>query len=322
MYWKMKSIILVLLASLAFSACAPAVSPAPEGAQPVTLKLALLPVLDALPIYVAQQEGLFEKNGVSVEVIPVGSAAERDQLISAGQADGMINEPVSVIFYNRDQVQVQTVRYAQTATPDRAMFSILAAKNSGIQGPQDLKGVPIGISEGTVIEYLTDRLLKAEGLAPEDIQGVAVPKISDRMALLDSGELKAGMLPEPLTTLAEQGGATVALDDTRHPEYSYSVISFRKTVIDQNPEAIRGFLAAIEQATGLINEEPSRYGSLLADQKIVPPSISGSFQTPTFVTRGVPTQEQWQDVLDWMQVKGLIDQEVDYAGSVTDAFLP
>ena len=106
-------------------------------------------------------------------------------------------------------------------------------------------GVGVGISEGTVIEYLTDRLLEAEGFSADEIQGVAVPKIPDRMALLGTGELSAAMLPEPLSSLAELQGARVILDDTRHPEYSFSVISFRKAVIDENPQAISGFLAAL-----------------------------------------------------------------------------
>ena len=40
--------------------------------------MAVLPILDTLPMYVAQQEGLFEQNGVQVEFIPVASGAERD----------------------------------------------------------------------------------------------------------------------------------------------------------------------------------------------------------------------------------------------------
>ncbi len=74
-------------------------------------------------MYVAQKEGLFEKHGVKVELVPVASAPERDQVIAAGQADGMINEALSTALYNKDQVQVQIVRYARAATPDRTPCS-------------------------------------------------------------------------------------------------------------------------------------------------------------------------------------------------------
>jgi len=270
---------LALLFALILGACAPAATqpattqaPAKTAAPavPTTLKIAVLRILDTLPMYVAEQEGLFEAKGVKVEFIPAASAAERDQIIVAGQADGMINEVVSAMLYNKDQIQTQIVRFARTATSTSAQYSILASKQSGITTVEGLKGVEIGISQGTVIEYITYRLLQAEGLAPEDIKTVAVPKIDVRMNLLSTGELKAATMPDPFSLLALQQGAVLIVDDTKHPEYGYSTISFRKQVIDEHPEAIRAFLAAIEEATQMINTNPTKYQNLLTDQKLVP----------------------------------------------------
>ncbi|MGD9091423.1 MAG: MetQ/NlpA family ABC transporter substrate-binding protein [Anaerolineales bacterium] len=310
--------ILFLSFSLVLGAC----SQFTGSSEPVTLKMALLPILDTLPMYVAQQEGLFAENGVTVEFIPVGSAAERDQVVSAGQADGMINELVSTMFYNKEDIQVQIVRYARTATADTAMFRILAAGNSGINSVEQLKGTPIGISEGTVIEYLTDRLLQAQGFTDDEITTVAVPKIPDRMALLGSGELPAAMLPEPLSSLAMQGGAVLVLDDRSSPELAYSTIAFRKAVIDEHPQAISGFLAALEEAVTKINADPEKYNSLLSDQNLVPPSLVGEYKVPPFVTAGVPTERQWDDVYDWAKGKGLLEALVSYEESVTSKYLP
>jgi len=86
----------------------------------------------------------------------------------------MINDLVSTMLYNQAAPQITVVRFARTATPDFPQYSILAARDSGIAEPQDLKGVEIGVSEGTVIAYTTDRLLQAEGLAPDDIRTIAV----------------------------------------------------------------------------------------------------------------------------------------------------
>lgn len=306
---------LVILFSLGLSACAPA-------AKPITLKVAVLPVIDALPMYVAQQEGLFDKNKVSVEFVPVASAPERDQLIAAGQADGMINEALSTALFNKDEVRVQIVRYARAATADTALFSILASGKSQIDSPEMLKGVEIGISEGTVIDYLTDRLLQAEGFAPGEIKTIAVPRIPDRLNLLGSGELQAATLPEPAVSLALQQGARLIVDDTLRPEYSFSTITFRKAVLDQSPEAVRGFLKAIEEATALINANPAQYGQVLVDQKVVPQPLAGSFQVPIFVTASVPTEAQWEDMLAWAKENGLLSQDVAYTGSVNASFLP
>ena len=290
--------------------------------EPVTIKVVVLPIMDTLPMFVAEKEGLFTVHNVQVEFIPVGSAPERDQLITAGQADAMINEIVSTLFYNQEQVQVQTVRYARIATEEYPLFSIMAAQDSGIQSPEDLSGVEIGISQGTVIEYLTDRLLQHQGFTTAEIQTIAVPKISDRMALLSTGELKAAMLPDPLTFLAEQQGAIVVMDDTLIPEFSFSTITFRKAFIDDYPDAVRGFLAAIEEATQKVNSDPNQYNSLLTEQKLVPAPILEDYQINPYPTAGVPTQSQWEDVVSWVKEKGLLEADVSYTDSVTDKYLP
>jgi len=284
--------------------------------------MAVLPILDALPMYVAQEKGYFEENGVNVEFIPVGSAAERDQIMSAGQADGMINDLISTLLYNQDTTQIQVVSFARVATSEYPQFRILAAKDSGIESVEGLKGVEIGISEGSVIEYTTDRLLEAEGFTPAEINTIAVPRIDLRMSLLDSGELMAANLPDPLASLAIQGGALPVVDDTSHPEFGNSLLSFRKTVIDGDPNAIRGFMAAIDQATQDINVDPSQWEELLTEQKLVPAPLIGTYQIPTFPRGTVPSMAQWDDVVAWGIEKGLISAEVSYEESVSTDYLP
>lgn len=316
------SILCTLLLSLLISGCA-APTPAPQTAPtPVTLKIAIIPVLESLPLYVAQSEGLFEKHGVNVEFIPAASAPVRDQLIISGEADGMVNEVLTTMLINRDQVQLQIVRYARTATSQAPLFRILASNKSGITTAEGLKGVEIGISHGTVIEYLTDRLLQAEGFTPQEIKTVAVPGISDRMSLLESGELGAAMLPDPLASLAVLQGANVALDDSRHPEFSFSTITFRKAVTDEHPQAVRAFLAAMEAAVERINADPEAWDAVLSEQNLVPAPLRGTFELPEFATAAVPTQAQWDDVLTWAKQKGLLTSDLAYEETVTAEFLP
>ncbi|HMV96527.1 MAG TPA: MetQ/NlpA family ABC transporter substrate-binding protein [Anaerolineales bacterium] len=316
---RIRSLLAFVIIALLAAACAPATT-APQ--ETVTLKIAVLPIIDTLPMYVAQQEGLFAKHGVNVEFVPVASAPERDQLVGAGQADGMVNETISVMLFNKEKVQVQAVRYALRPTENAGHFFIIASAKSGITDAQGLKGIEIGVSQGTIIEYVTERLLQAEGLTSDEIKTIAVPKIPDRMALLASGELNAGVLPDPLGALAVQQGAVIVLDDSRHPEYGFSVISFRKEVIDANPAAIKAFLAAIEEATTMLNSDSKKYTSVLSDQKLVPPPLLASYAVPPFPTAGVPTEAEWSDALAWVKEKGMLTTDVSYADSVNATFLP
>jgi NitT/TauT family transport system substrate-binding protein len=317
-------LVLFTLLTIVLSACGTPSTPVvqPPAAGTVTLKLAVIPVIDTLPMFVAQADGLYAKHGVTVELVPVASAPERDQLLQAGQADGTLNETLSVMFFNKDKIQMQAVRYGHMASEGSGHFFILVSGKSGISNVSNLKGIEIGISQGTIIEYVTDRLLAAYGFASAENKYLAVPKISDRMSLLASGELKAAVLPDPLAALAVQQGSKIILDDTSNPKLGASVISFRKEVIDQHPEAIKAFLAAIEEAVGLINSNPSKYSGLLAEKKIVPPPLLKSYVIPKFPTKGVPSEAEWNDVLAWAKAKNLLTVDVAYKDSVNSSFLP
>ena len=84
------------------------------------------------------------------------------------------------------------------------------------------------------------------------------------------------------------------LFDSSHPEYGYSTIAFRKAVLDSQPEAVRAFLAAVEKAVELINEDPGRWNKLLSEKQIVPDPVSGSYVINPYPTGSVPTELQYQ----------------------------
>jgi len=335
-------IALVLSLSLVLAACSPAAtSEAPSGevsadietgeiddenvdgeAAFPTIRIAVLPIVDTLPLFVAKEEAIFEDFAeLNVELIPVSSAPELSQMVASGQADGMITDGLTVAFFNKEEIQMQIIRYAQKPTADTGHFFILAAKDSGITTSADLKGVEIGISEGTIIEYIADRLLEKEGFTAEEIQTIAVPKIPDRMALLGSGELKAAVLPDPLASLAVSQGATIVLDDTQSPEYGASVYVMSKKMIDEHPEAVQRFVESIDIAVKILAEDPDEYRYVLEKRELVPPPLLESFVVPPFPD-GIYTQAEWEDNLAWAQDKGLLIVNIPYEEAVNDSFLP
>jgi NitT/TauT family transport system substrate-binding protein len=343
---QLRILFVIALAALFVAACGPAAQPveSPPGGEteavptvqedaaeasgtetpavePVAVKVAVLPIIDTLPLYVAQEQGFFAAHGVAVELVPVASAPERVQLEASGQVDGTINETLGVMQFNKEGVQMQAVRYALRPSEGYGHFFILASAQSGITTPEGLKGVEIGVSQGTVIEYVTERLLRDAGLSADEIKILPVPKIPDRMSLLASGELAAATLPDPLGALAVQSGAVIVLDDSAHPEYGFSVYSFRKEFIDAHPEAVMNFLVAVDQAIALINADPTQYTSILSDNNIVPPPLLEAYKVPPFPAAGVPTEAEWLDALAWAKGKGMLDVDVPYADSVNPSLL-
>ena len=309
------AITVTVVLSLSLGACTPG-----QEAKDTNLKMGLLPILDTIPFYVAEQKGFFEEEGINVELVPVKSAQERDALMQAGEIDGMLNDLISTGLFNRDDAQIKIVATARRSYPESPQFRVLAAPDGGITSTSDLAGVPIGISQNTVIEYITDRLLEAEGLSSDQIEIVEVSAIPVRFEQLMAGQIAAATLPDPLAQGAMAGGAELVVDDSQYTEYSQSVLSFSTAAIESKPNTIKKFLKAWNQAVGDMNSNPGQFSDLLIEQGRVPESIQGSYQMPPFPAGEVPSQAEWQDVVDWLLEKELIDQPINYEDSVLTGF--
>jgi len=286
--------------------------------EPGQLKVGVLPILDVLPLYVAEQEDFFNAEGIAVELIPFPSALERDAAMQAGQIDAAINDLISAALLNKQDDQARVVRTAMRATAQKAMFAILASDQS-IKSPAELKGVQIGISSNSIIEYAVDRLLQSEGLTGRDIVKEEVTKIPVRLELLSNGKLPAACLPEPLASLAVVQGAHIVIDDRAHPEYAQSVVTVSARTLGSKPTAVKRFLKAYEKAVQAINQQPDKYRSLLIDKGRVPKPVQDSFEMPMFPPAGVPTVAEVQDVLEWMAGKDMLKEDIS-SGSVQERY--
>jgi NitT/TauT family transport system substrate-binding protein len=307
---------LALLASFA----TPIQSEARE--QDKTLRVALLPILDALPFYVAEANGYFSQGGYTVAAVPVASGLERDQLMQARGIDGMLNEMITTAAFNREVVQVKILSVARIAYARFPMFRILAAPKSGIKSPADLAGIPIGVSKNTIIEYVTDRLLTARGLDQQKIVKESVPVIPERYQLLMQGRLKAATLPDPQGKSALESGAMPVVDDSAYPRYSVSVLSFSVEAVERKAEVIRHFLRSWDRAVAEIDADPEAYRPTLLKKIRVPENIQRTYSIPPFPQKIVPEKVQWEDVMAWMVEKHLLNSPLPYEDSVTGAFLP
>ena len=287
-----------------------------------SLKVALLPILDAFPFYVAEANGYFSEHGIKVIAVPVNSGLERDQLMQSGEIDGMLNEMITTANFNRDRAMVKTVISARKAYPQHPLFRVLSAPASRLTAASDLADIPIGISKNTIIEYVTDRLLTAEGVDPDQIVKTSVPIIPERYQLLLQGQLKIATLPDPLAKSAIASGAGQVVDDSKYPRYSVSVLSFNIKSLTLKAGLVRQFLKAWIRATGEINRNAESYRALLLQKIRVPKNIQTTFKIPPYPVREVPDAEQWADVMNWMVSKNLLSSPLPYDQSITNSYLP
>ena len=285
------------------------------------IRVGLLPIIDSVPFYLAEEEGLFEAAGLNVELITFNSALERNVALEAGAIDGQLADLIATGLINNQRHTVSIVKTTYRATNDVAMIALVAGADSGISSPSDLAGRSVGISSNSLIEYHLDLYLDGVGLARDSVEKTEVAAIPVRMELLSQGQLDAAVLPEPLITLAVNAGGEVILDD-RQSRLGMSVLEFDVDYLSDNEALVKKFLDVHEDAVQLINANPDQYAYLLPEKARLPEFLVGIFQVPPFPTNDVPTEAETQQATDWLLEKELIDEPLEYAHWVDQRFRP
>ena len=316
----MKRKLLLLPFIIGLLALAGCVAPAPQGgesgetaASAAPLRVAVLPITDVVPFYVAQDQGAYTDNNVNVELIPVSSGAERDTVVQTGKADCELTDIHGVVLTNASgALQLRVISSARQATPEQAQFYLLSSPQGGIQTPEELAGASIGISENTIIDYWTERMLDYAGVDREQVTLTNTPQIPVRLELLLNGKLDAAVLPDPLAALAQLQGATVVLDDSQLPQVGVSVIACRQDAIQERGDDVKALLAAWDQAVEAINADPAQFQDILIENTRVPEPLQGQYTLPQFPEKALPSEAQVVDVVNWAMDRGLIEEPLTY----------
>ncbi len=285
---------------------------APEQPGVERLRFGLIPDVTALPMVVAEQEGIYDALDLDVELIFFSSAMERDQALQAGQLDGAISDIVAVGFFLDSGFDIQITSLVE------GKFAMVAAPDSGIQSMQDLEGKSIALSNNTIIEFMVDEMLSNYGLTPEDVQKEFIAAIPQRREMLLQGQINAACLPEPLGTLSVEQGALM-ITDSEQEEIMPSVTIFTGDFISQSPRAIEKFYQAYREAADMINPNPSAYNDLLLEKLRFPEELLDTYQLPYFHEPALPHEEGVQSYLNWL--KGRIDKDLTYEDMIVKDFV-
>ena len=292
-----------------------------NSANAEPLKVGLLRIDDSFPFYVAEQEGLFEKHNVAVELQSFSNARDQSTALQGGELDVLMTDTVVTALSIKGGSDIRIAAFALGAVPEEGRFLVVSAPNSGITSPEQLKGKNIAISNNTMMDYLIDQF--EDELQLGDLTTRNMPDLMLRTTtLLEGKDIDAAILPDPLASYAVAEGANIVIDDTQLAEnYSQSVVAVTKDAIDNNREQVAAMLAAYNEAIELINANPDKYRTFALECANVPEALADSYPTPSFTANAVPTQEQIARVNTWLVEKELLSEPYTYEQMVDDSFI-
>lgn len=278
--------------------------PKPSGvmdewlADSTSIKVAVMPTIDCLPLFVAEELGIFDREDVSVRLYPYQAQMDCDTALMSGWVDGMMTDLVRA---ERLQQQDLPLHYA-TATA--LSWQLITSRQARIKMLPQLDDKMLAMTRYSATALLADKLVDSVGLKPERVFRIQVNDVAVRLDMLRTGVMDALLLPEPQATAAMQM-ESLSLYDTRQRDLWLGVMVFRqKTIADslrhrQMDALLRAYSAACDTLndSGLV-----RFRELIARRCGVSPAVVDSMpQDIVFPTVAEPRQSDIDVAKRWLK---------------------
>jgi ABC-type nitrate/sulfonate/bicarbonate transport system substrate-binding protein len=249
----------VLLSACGHDEAGPGGSSTPKttaggGSKKLTVVNILPPQLGYAAEYIADIDGHFKKEGLSVTVETARGSAPAIQAVLSGTALlSWVGWLESVIAIANRGAPIVAVGF----TARRSTLAIVSDKNKPLAKPQDLRGKRIGIpSEGGTSETTLDLLLQSNGISPDDVPRQVTGFAPGTFELVKRGRI-AGFV---IGASQEQQFRETQPDATflKTADYVTDGLTYitSKKGLDSNREIIASYMRALKAAmTQILNDD-------------------------------------------------------------------
>ncbi len=328
--------VVVLLAFLAVgTSCATA---------KMTLRISLPPVYEALPIVFADAWGMFEAEGLSLEIHGITENDARNSAFCTGQLDAMMSDLTSAVL-TWEMCRSPVIVSSAGCTPQSGSFRLGIVSNE--YGAGDIDSLLASRTWMYVLgktddQYVLDQFFTAHGepRASETryLEGVTYINISSVLAL---GGRATAALPEPyysyISTYVQASGVPAPVEvllDLSEYVLPPRVIMFQRNFVTRHPEELAAFLrvyrAAVERMNATPRDELMAVGVDAAVNLFFPGADTTTIQPQTLDAMVIPVldvpaplpRETFDSLIVWMEDKMELPQVPSYESITNFAQLP
>ncbi|MGY1594174.1 ABC transporter substrate-binding protein [Geodermatophilus sp. SYSU D00708] len=283
------------------------------GTGTTTVALGIIPIIDVAPVYLGQEQGFFEEQGIELDL----SAGQGGAAIVPGVASGSIDigfgNNLSLVVAASSGLPVQVIGSAvdSTGDPEADPFTIVTA-DPAITRPADLAGKRVATNTINAIgDSVVSASVRADGGDPSTIQFVELP-FPNMAAALQAGDVDAAWLVEPFVTLAEQQGVrvlTTPLNDFTDVQIEVSTYFTSAQFASENADVVERFTTAMNESLTYAQENPDAVRAILPTYLDISPELAAQVRLPEWNTE--VSEDTFEVFTDLAETQGLLDGEVD-----------
>lgn len=305
-----------------FSGCGDRAEQA-DHAGPKRIKLAYIGLTCEAAMFVAEEKGFFEEEGIDVELVKTDWDGLRD-----GLGLGRFDVNYTLIMYLLKPIE-QGLDVKIVGGIHKGCLRVHVPADSDIDSIEQLKGKRIGIpTMGSPPFLFASRALAAKGLDPRtDVEWIVIaPEVSG--LALDNGQVDAIADSEPIgAILTAQGKVKTIVDQAADPEYRdeycCAVVVSGKFAA-REPESAAKVTRALLKGARWVEENPTVAATLSVENKYVASSVdlnAHAISKLNYVPGVADCRDSVSDAAHDMKAAGLLNDSTDPAELAKRAWL-
>ena len=210
---------------------------------------------DQYQIYIGQQQGIFEKNGVNVETTEYAYGINTIDAVTNGTADtGEMADFAAVNRIGNSQDNTNLVFFSESAASEMNTGGLYVAPEyvDNLDALTDSKGIITSV--GTVTEYYDWIALDYIGIDPEKINYVNTDSSQTTIALIQQNNASAVVGSGATIQYYEDAGWKLVADSKELGIITGSYLLTTKEFNDNNTDLLAKYLKSLQESTDYIND--------------------------------------------------------------------
>ena len=217
------------------------------------LKIAVMPTLDCLPLFIAKDHHLFDTI-VDIRLKRYTAQMDCDTAMMRGRVEGIVTDLV------RAERMIHLGTPMKYVASTNAYWLLISNRNQRITQLKHLDDKMLAMTRYSVTDFLGDLAVDSAKLKTERVFRIQINDVNVRLKMLENNEMDALFLTEPQATQALLAKHKILLD-TRQEDIHMGVVAFRtKGMDDQNrKKQMEVFLKGDNEACDSINKYGVRH---------------------------------------------------------------
>lgn len=270
------------------------------------LHVALLPVHDCLPFYLAERCGLYERLGLDLRITTYQAQLDTDTALAFGHAEVAYSDIARAIMLQQDSIDVRAI----AALPGE--LQLITPRRGRVRKLNQLHEKMVAVSRHSITDYWSDRLTDSAGMARSDIFRPQINDLRIRTDMVCNNTMDAAFLPEPFASEALIVAGNRNLSTRGLTPQLVVLLARREALADPVRRRQIGLLQqGYDQAVALADSLPALRDSLaviLRSLCLTPDTLVDSLlrRLPRFQPLAPPRQTDVEAAMSWLRSRDKI----------------